>query len=92
MEQSLGEIFEYYFKKRTTPVRRREKRRIYYRGRKTNFPRIKPRHGYVRFKMPGSNRYVLMRQTAKQRDAKRRLGKALGRATYLRKNRSRIKF
>lgn len=92
MEQSLGEIFEYYFRKRTTPVRRKEKRRIYYRGKKTNFPRIKARRGYVRFRIPGTNRYVLLRQTAKQREAKRKLGKALGKAKYLRKNRVRVRF
>lgn len=91
MEQSLGEIFEYYFRKRTTPVRRREKRRQFYRAKKTNFPKIKARKGYVRFKMPGSNRYVLLRQTTKQREAKRRIGKALGHSVYLRKNRTRIK-
>lgn len=92
MEQSLGEIFEYYFKKRTTPVRRKEKRRAYYRGRKTNFSRIKPRKGYVRFKVPGSSRYILLRQTARQRDIKRRVGKALGKSKYLRRNRPRVRF
>jgi hypothetical protein len=90
MEQSLGEIFEIYFKKRTTPVRRKEKRRQYYRGKKTNFPRIKARHGYVRFKLPGTNRYILLRQTAKQRQAKHRLGIALGKAKYLRRNRPKV--
>jgi len=92
MEQSLGEIFEYYFKKRTTPQRRKEKRRAYYRGRKTNFARIKARKGYVRFRMPGTNRYVLLRQTARQRDVKRRVGKVLGKSKYLRKNRPRVRF
>ena len=92
MEQSLGEIFEYYFIKKTTPVRRKEKRRQYYRKRKTNFPKIKARKGYIRFRMPGSNRYVLLRQTAKQREAKRKLGKALGKATYLRRNRTRVRY
>jgi hypothetical protein len=92
MEHSLGEIFEYYFRKRSTPTRRKEKRRQYYRKRKTNFPKIKARKGYVRFKLPGSNRYVLLRQTAKQREAKRKLGRALGKASYLRKNRPRVRY
>jgi hypothetical protein len=92
MEHSLGEIFEYYFRKRSTPVRRKEKRRQYYRKRKTNFPKIKARKGYVRFKLPGTNRYVLLRQTFKQRQAKRKLGRALGKASYLRKNRPRVRY
>lgn len=89
MEQSLGEIFEYYFKKRTSPVKRREMRRKYYRNRRTNFSRLDPKKGYIRFKIPGTNRYIRVRQTSAQRAAKRKLGRALGKATYLRKNRTR---
>lgn len=85
MEQSLGEIFETYFKKRTNRAKRREGIRKYYRGKKTNFSRIKAKKGYIRFKIPGTSRYILLRQTAEQRMAKRRTGKMLGKATYLRR-------
>lgn len=86
MEHSLGEIFEYYFRKRTKSQKIKERRRQYYRARKTNFPKIKAKKGYFRFKMPGTNRYVLFRQTSSQRYAKHKLGKALGKATHLRRN------
>lgn len=86
MEHSLGEIFEYYFRKKTKRQKIKERRRKYYRARRTNFSRIKPKRGYIRFRKPGTNRYVLLRQTAPQRYTKHRLGLALGKATYLRKN------
>jgi hypothetical protein len=86
MENSLGYIFEFFFKKRTKRQKVKERRRQFYRSRKTNFPRIKPKKGYVRLRIPRTNRYVLFRQTSSQKYAKHRLGKALGKATYLRKN------
>jgi hypothetical protein len=92
MENSLGQIFEFFFKKRTKRQKIKERRRQYYRYKRTNFSRIKSRRGYIRFRLPKTNRYVLVRQTYDQRMAKMKLGRALGKKVSLRKNPLRMRM
>jgi hypothetical protein len=88
MEESanLGEIFEFFFFKRSVPARRKLFFKNLRRNRRTNFLKVKKIKGYLRLRIPDTNRYIRVRQTPAQRLAKKKLGRALGKATYLRKS------
>ena len=83
---NLGQIFEYYFKKRPYVIRKYDFLRKLRRNRRTNFNRIKKVKGYTRFKIPNTNRYIRVIQSSKQKVTKRLVGRALGKASFLRKN------
>ena len=85
-KNNLGQIFEYYFKKRPYVIRKFNFLKNLRRNRITNFNRIKKIKGYTRFKIPNTNRYIRVIQTAKQKSVKKLVGRALGKASFLRKN------
>lgn len=85
-ETSFGDVlfesFKGYFHKRTASEKRKIKRALRRAHRGTNFNRVKPKKGYLRVKV-GDKRYILKRQTPKQKITKHMIGKKLGKQTNL---------
>jgi hypothetical protein len=84
----FDEIFESYeesFRKWTELEKTLRKRSLRRAHKGTNWNSLKPKSGFKRYKVPGTKRYLLVRQSVTEKSTKRIIGRKLGKSSFLRK-------
>jgi hypothetical protein len=76
--EDLELILETVFHKWTSFDKRAKKKAIRRAHKGSNWGSTKAREGYKRVKIPGTKRYVLVKQSAMERITKRKVGHGLG--------------
>jgi hypothetical protein len=76
-------IQEVVFQKQSSIEKRLRKKALRRAHRGTNWKFLEPREGYLRFKIPGTKRYVLKRMSPTQRVTKKQIGRGLGIRSHL---------
>lgn len=76
--ENLDIILETVFTKWTSFDKRMKKRDIRRSHKGTNWGSTRAREGYKRVKIPGTKRYILVKQSAMERITKKKVGHGLG--------------
>ena len=85
LNNKLTNYLEYEFRKWSQSDRRQRKKAIRRAHRGTNWKLIKPKRNFKRFRIKGTDRYVLRMMSPTERQTKKRIGRTLGRRKDLRK-------
>lgn len=81
----LASYLEYEFHKWSQTEKRLKKKAIRRAHRGTNWKHTKPKRNFKRFRIKGTDRYVLRMMSPTERQMKKRIGRTLGRRKDLRK-------
>ena len=85
LNNKLTNYLEYEFHKWNSTDTRLKKKAIRRAHRGTNWKFTKPRKNYKRFRIKGTDRYVMRMMSPTERQTKKRIGRTLGRRKDLRK-------
>lgn len=85
MNEQLHNYLEYEFRKWSQTDKRLKKKAIRRAHRGTNWKHVKPKRNFKRFRIKGTDRYVLRMMSPTERQMKKRIGRTLGRRKDLRK-------
>lgn len=85
LNNKLTHYLEYEFRKWSQTDRRLRKKAIRRAHRGTNWKYTKPKRNFKRFRIKGTDRYVLRMMSPTERQVKKRIGRTLGRRKDLRK-------
>lgn len=80
---NLGEFFEFSFHKWNSFEKKMKKKSIARAHKGTNWKQLKAKVGYKRVKMPGTKRYLLVRQSPTEKIVRSQIGKQLGRHSHM---------
>jgi hypothetical protein len=85
LNDKLTNYMEYEFRKWSQENRKKRKKAIRRAHRGTNWKQLKPKRNYKRFRIKGTDRYILRMMSPTERQTKKRIGRTLGRRKDLRK-------
>lgn len=85
LNDKLYQYLELELHKWSQSEKRKRKKAIRRAHRGTNWKHIKPKRNYKRFRIKGTDRYVLRMMSPTERQMKKRVGRTLGRRKDLRK-------
>lgn len=83
MDDLFEIIQEIVFHKVSETDRRKRMKSLRRAHRGTNWKFLQPREGYLRFKIPGTKRYILKRMSPTQKIVKKQIGRGLGIRSHL---------
>lgn len=85
LNNKLTNYLEYEFRKWSQTDKRLRKKAIRRAHRGTNWKYVKPKRNFKRFRIKGTDRYILRMMSPTERQVKKRIGRTLGRRKDLRK-------
>jgi hypothetical protein len=85
LNDKLTHYLEFELTKWTSIEKRQKKKAIRRAHRGTNWKMVKPKKNYKRFRIKGTDRYVLRLMSPTERQMKKRIGHTLGRRKDLRR-------